>query len=994
MKRILLLVSAILIHAVVLPAAKRDSTTDTEIDFAENATHLGGITEKAIVVVTGSTYRFTVDSPETQGPVSTTLTAEQLPGQLRSKNGAPQSYHVTDRFGMLKPNGKLVTGDRLIVTSGKFSHSYEIETRPLALSGKLRLSSDETTVNTERKLTLDFSAGQRSPDATVQIEIPPPIEVTLDNTTVNIIGRGDVPLRELPAQSIGRTGNKYSYSKVGTVEIIKLPNAGTLLRFAHLDLRPANGPDLKITIAGVRFAKTGTLHFRANYTTTEPERLLSAGLGPETATLNIVKTISDFRRVANSKSPYRETPDLFTSARFQWTSGNNQAEVRLEQSLDEGKTWSRADALVDLSNSSVTVSGLKPNTLHAFRLVVAGGGEKGFSNVAYFYSGKWDIKSFGVSGAGTADDTDAINAAITRLAQLGGGTLRFSDGVYQVRTVHLKSHVHLHLDRGATIKALKNGDAPEPTWFSDKAYRSGLSPTDVGPYKNPENWLTKQDVGHTFFRNAMFFAEREEDIKIVGSGRITGDGNLVTSDKVMEGDPQKRCDKMFVFKLCTNIEIGGLPREADLWYDSVKDEPYYLEANGTKDFAATNLLHIDRAGHFVLLATGTDNIEVHDTYFAKHDGTNARDIYDFMGCNNVSVVNIYSKVSSDDIVKLGSDCSLGFTRPARNCRVRNVIGDTNCNLFQIGSETADDITDVHVDNIYVLGSNKAGFSISSNDGGTVRDVHLNCGHTGSIHSRSKMFRARAPFFISISNRGRVLGAEVGKYSFSESNRERNELLCRNVNIGTVENIMLNHFDVQEVYAGSSHGNRNARWKPFDGSQSRATSIVAGYALPESSSVKGGLNFTLPNGEHVGRIRNIVFNDVQVLVKGGHPPGDRDQSPPELGVGQYNVSNLKVQPAYGLWARHAANLNVTNCSFNFEQRDQRYALFLDDVIDANLVSVQTVRARDNIYVVQLKHSSNVLIEDLVYYDDAWDKVPVKIPKLIHTADSAGYPVQQP
>lgn len=48
--------------------------------------------------------------------------------------------------------------------------------------------------------------------------------------------------------------------------------------------------------------------------------------------------------------------------------------------------------------------------------------------------------------------------------------------------------------------------------------------------------------------------------------------------------------------------------------------------------------------------------------------------------------------------------------------VRNIVGDTNCNLFQIGSETADDIQDLYVDNIYVLGANKAGFSISTNDG--------------------------------------------------------------------------------------------------------------------------------------------------------------------------------------------------------------------------------------------------------------------------------------
>ena len=132
--------------------------------------------------------------------------------------------------------------------------------------------------------------------------------------------------------------------------------------------------------------------------------------------------------------------------------------------------------------------------------------------------------------------------------KLGGGILRFTAGTYNVRTVHLLSNVWLHLDADATIQGLPGGDAPETTWFSDRAYRSGLSPTDPRPYADPENYLTKQDVGHTFFRNAMFFGERIDNVKIVGTGRITGNGNLVTSDKVMNNAPEKRCDKMFSFK--------------------------------------------------------------------------------------------------------------------------------------------------------------------------------------------------------------------------------------------------------------------------------------------------------------------------------------------------------------------------------------------------------------------------------------------------------------
>ncbi|HWA26585.1 MAG TPA: hypothetical protein VG734_13075, partial [Lacunisphaera sp.] len=783
------------------------SSSDTDIVAAADATHLLGITGQTVRVVAGSTYAFTVDTPEDQGLVSTVPTVKELLVEIASADGSAQHRCVTDQGGTEKSRGIVTRGDRLLVTAadGVATATYTLQLEPAALAGRLWLEHDTVTVNTSRDLVLGFTAGQRSPNATVRIVLPPGVTVTPDNTTVNVIGRGAVKLRDLSTQSIGRVGSAYSYARVGEADIAPAADGGTIVSFKHLDLRPANGVDLRIVISGVTLARAGAHPFRASYTTAQPEALSSVECG---ATLTAVATISDFARVVDRSRRYRETPTTYTTVDFTWSHAGA-APVHLLHSLDEGKNWARMDAAID-ARGSARVAGLAPDRLHCFRLEVEHGPQAGRSNVVRFYSGKRDIKGFGVTGDGQGDDTDGINDAIAQLAALGGGTLRFSDGTYNVRTVHLRSNVWLYLDRGATIAALKGGDAPEVTWFSDRQYRSGLSPTDAGPYENPENWLTKQDVGHHYFRNTMFFGERLDNVKIVGTGRITGHGNLVTGDNVMRNPPDNRSDKMFTLKLCTNLEIGGLTRDDDLWYDPEKDEPYYVAKDGAKDFAVENMLHLDRGGHFVLLATGTDGIDVHDTYLGKHATGNSRDIYDFMQCNDVVATNIYCRVTSDDIVKPGSDCSLGFTRPARKYRVRNILGDTNCNLFQIGSETADDIQDVCVDNIYVTGGNKAGFSISTNDGAHVKDIHLNCGHTGPLHARSKMLRTHTPFFISISNRGRVLGATVARFKFDENGKPHDELLNTNINIGVVENIILSHVDVTEQYAGSSY--RPPRWK--------------------------------------------------------------------------------------------------------------------------------------------------------------------------------------
>lgn len=993
-----LLLTFVTLVCIALPAiAQRSyrSKSSTEIEPGNKATHIGQITNDTLIVITGSTYSFTVDTPEDRGLVSTSLGVAQLPHQITSKDGSAQKYLVTDKDGVGKNDGEIITGDRLIVTAegGKATKTYQIVVQPMALSGELRLERDEITVNSAQDLILYFTAGQRTPNATVKIYLPAGIDVRMDNTTVNVIGRGDVKLSDLATQSMGRLGTNYPYRKVGNTAITKSPDGGSVLLFRHLDLRPANGADLKIVIGNVKLSKAGKYPFRATYTTSKPEVLTSAGIGRETATLTATRTISDFARVLDKRLQYTESPTAHTTVNFEWGSNRDASSIQLMQSVDKGKSWSRSAAIIDPKSASASLSGLTLNQLYTFRLSVKNGEHKGLSNPVTFYSGKLDIKSFGVTGAGNDDDTQKINVAIDYLHGIGGGTLLFSDGVYNVRTVHLRSNVYLYVDKGATIKALKGADAPEPTWFSDKKYRSGLSPTDPGPYLDPENWLTKQDVGHHYFRNSMFFGERLDNVKIIGNGRITGDGNLVTGDRVMNNAPDNRADKMFTFKLCTNIEIGGVYREEDLWYDEEKDEPYYIKKDGGKSFDVGNMLHIDRAGHFVLLATGTDNINVHNTYFSKHSSSNVRDIYDFMGCNNVTVTNIYCRVSSDDIVKPGSDCSLGFTRPARNYKVRNIIGDTNCNLFQIGSETADDIMDIHVDNIYVLGANKAGFSISTNDGAHIKDIHLNCGHTGTLHSRSKMYRSTTPFFISISNRGRILGANVSRFKFDENGIKHDELLVTNVNIGVVENIILNGIDIYEVYGGSSYSGK--RWKAYDGSQRRATPIVAGYKLPDPEVVEGGLSFRLPNGKHTGYIKNVVFNDVHVLVKGGNPLSDAEAMPPELGVGQYNVSNLKVQPSYGLWARHVMGLAVKGSTFNYEERDSRYALFLDDVLGAQISGIKMVRAKDLDSVIKLKNSTNVTIENAIYYSDQWRNLPTELPGINHTTGNGivGFPAHR-
>ena len=166
-------------------------------------------------------------------------------------------------------------------------------------------------------------------------------------------------------------------------------------------------------------------------------------------------------------------------------------------------------------------------------------------------------------------------------------------------------------------------------------------------------------------------------------------------------------------------------------------------------------------------------------------------------------------------------------------------------------------------------------------------------------------------------------------------------------------------DIDEVYGGSSF--RGGRWKAYDGSQAKATPIIAGFKLPDTENVEGGLTFRMPDGRHTGYIEHIEFHDVNLLVKGGHPSEDAEACPPEIGVGRYNVGDLKTQPSFGFWARHVKGFVLDGCKVDAEQKDGRYAVVLDDVIGAEIQGLQVKEGITDKENVKTLRSKEVLIK---------------------------------
>ena len=215
---------------------------------SDQATHVMKISNDTIYLINGTTYAYTVDTPKEKGLVSTGLKVADMQKQFSIYDHASFTYNVFSMNQKKNEDEYLETGDILeVVSNGRKMH-YKIALQPMAIPSILTLRQNKITKGTSSGIVLDFIAGQRSPKAVIHIYIPEGIHTTLDNTTVDIMGRGEVLLRDLPHQSIGRTGTHYSYGKVGNVSIKQNKNGGQIITFSDIDLRPFNGIDLQLKI--------------------------------------------------------------------------------------------------------------------------------------------------------------------------------------------------------------------------------------------------------------------------------------------------------------------------------------------------------------------------------------------------------------------------------------------------------------------------------------------------------------------------------------------------------------------------------------------------------------------------------------------------------------------------------------------------------------------------------------------------------------------------
>ena len=308
------------------------------------------------------------------------------------------------------------------------------------------------------------------------------------------------------------------------------------------------------------------------------------------------------------------------------------------------------------------------------------------------------------------EDTFTINETLKTLAEEGGGTLVFSGGTFKSRTIKLQSNITLYFDENAVLQA-----------FPGEYSLEDLTDPATGELYD---WATKQDAGHTWFCPSLFHGEDLEHVRIIGNGRIDGADVITKYDNLAQDQalvpmnnktykpvdssgqvamannalpsPDSRgrtCNKMFALRRCTDVEIGGINPGKDLWYEGEisgkRGRIVYLNEDGSSDYESVGkMLHITDTGHFAILASGVDDLHIHDLYM--DNAPNMRDAFNLMSCRDVVVCNIYIEGMSDDLIKFASDCSLGAPRSGGNFIVRNIVGNTTSDTLTLTTEVQGD----------------------------------------------------------------------------------------------------------------------------------------------------------------------------------------------------------------------------------------------------------------------------------------------------------------
>jgi hypothetical protein len=211
----------------------------------------------------------------------------------------------------------------------------------------------------------------------------------------------------------------------------------------------------------------------------------------------------------------------------------------------------------------------------------------------------YDVTEFGAIGDGNSLNTIAIQSAIEKAFEEGGGRVLIpSGGVFKTGTIQIKSKVTLEVNGtilGTEDTSIVNYPQIDPGY---------------------ESFCTRPDV---YPRKVLIYAKQAKDVGLIGTGTIDGNGmhpNLELGH-VMEN--RMKAINGIRFMMCTNVQIRGESED--------------------------QMLTVTNTGHWALNPMNCDTVHIQYLKVAEYGGITP-DGLPITDCRNVLVEDCY--ISSDD----------------------------------------------------------------------------------------------------------------------------------------------------------------------------------------------------------------------------------------------------------------------------------------------------------------------------------------------------------
>jgi len=291
----------------------------------------------------------------------------------------------------------------------------------------------------------------------------------------------------------------------------------------------------------------------------------------------------------------------------------------------------------------------------------------------------FNARDYGATGRKSDDARPAIQKALDAAGAAGGGTVDLPPGQYTSGTLHLRSHVRLLVESGATLYASLDSKV--------------------------------------FDRPALLYGDGVDNITIEGRGTLDGQASYIWRSNGDFNDAYIR-DNMLLAKALGNPLMRSFPKG----FPTERMYPHLVLLLRCKDVRIAGLSFV-RSRSWTINPYACERLTIDGVYI--HSSLKQAvwaDGIDPDGCKDVRIANSTIETGDDAIVFYSSN-GWGPALPCENITVSNCRLSSASSAIKFCDGNMNCIRHVAIDNIVITDSNR-GIAFMVFDGGYVSDVVL------------------------------------------------------------------------------------------------------------------------------------------------------------------------------------------------------------------------------------------------------------------------------